>query len=50
MCFSPYLGIGRRGGGGAPKGLVHNLLMQFFSLYSSQMEVFETYFFDIVIT
>ena len=38
MCFSPYLGIGRAaggGGGGAPKGLVHNLLMQFFTLGSS---------------
>ena len=33
MCFSPYLGIGRAGGGGgAPKGLVHKLLMQFFTL------------------
>ena len=37
-------------GGGAPKGLVHNLLMQFFTLDSSKMEVFETYFFDIVTT
>ena len=31
-------------------GLVHNLLMQFFTVESSKMEVFETYFFDIVIT
>ena len=38
------------GGGGSPKGLVHNLLMHFFTLGSSKMEVFETYFFDIVIT
>ena len=38
------------GGGGAPKGLVHNLLMQFFTLDSSQMEVFKTCFFDIVTT
>ena len=30
---------------GPPKGLVHNLLMQFFSLYSSKIEVFGTYFF-----
>ena len=37
-------------GGGSPKGLVHNLLMQFFTLGSSKMEVSETYFFDIVIT
>ena len=38
------------GGGGAPKGLVHNLLMRFFTPDSSKMEVFETCFFDIVIT
>ena len=37
-------------GGGSPKGLVHNLLMQFFSLDSPKIKVFETYFFDIVIT
>ena len=30
------------GGGGAPKGLAHNLLMQFFTLGSSKIEVFET--------
>ena len=55
MCFSPYLGIGRGdGGGGSPKGLVHNPLMQFFTLGSSKIEVSETYLFiylfDIVIT
>ena len=38
------------GGGGAPKGLVHNLLMQFFTFDSSKIEVFEIYFFDILIT
>ena len=38
------------GGGGSPKGLVHNLLMQFFTPGSSKSEVSETYFFDIVIT
>ena len=37
-------------GGGSPKGSVHNLLMQFFTLDSSKIEVFETCFFDIVIT
>ena len=47
-CLSPYLGI-RSGGGGAPKGRVHNLLMQFFTPDSSKMEVFETCFCDIVI-
>ena len=40
----------RGGGGGAPKGRVHNLLMQFFTPDSSKIEVFETCFFDIVIT
>ena len=50
-CFLPYLGIrSGGGGGGAPKGWVHNLLMQFFSLGSSKIEVFETGFYDIVIT
>ena len=38
------------GGGGAPKGWVHNLLMQFFTPESSKIEVFETYFFDTMIT
>ena len=38
------------GGGGCPKGLVYNLLMQFFTPDSSKMEVFETCFFDIVNT
>ena len=46
-CFSPYLGIGLGGGGGggAPKGLVHNLLMQFLTLDSSEIEVLKTCFF-----
>ena len=39
-----------RGGGGVPKGLVHNLLMQLFTLDSSKMEVFETYSSDTLIT
>ena len=50
MCFSPYSGIGRGEGGGSPKGLVHNLPMQFFTLGSSKIEVSETFFCDIVIT
>ena len=50
MCFSPYLCIGCGGGGGGPKGLVRDLLMQFFSLYSSKIEFSATYFFDIVIS
>ena len=38
------------GGGGSPKGLVHNLLLQFFNLGSLEIKVFETCFFDIVTT
>ena len=38
------------GGGGSPKGLVHNQLMQFFTLDSSKIEVFKNCFFDIVIS
>ena len=36
--------------GGVQTGWVHNLLVQFFTLGISKMEVFETYFFDAVIT
>ena len=43
MCFSPYLG---GGGGGLPRGLGHNLLMQFSGLSSSKMELSETDLFD----
>ena len=35
---------------GPVNGPVHNLFLQFFTLDSSKIEVFETYFFDIVIT
>ena len=35
---------------GLVNGPVHNLLMQFFTPGSSKIEVFETYFFDTVIT
>ena len=38
------------GGGGSPKGLVHNLLMLFFTLGCSKIEVFKTCFYDIVTT
>ena len=38
------------GGAGLPKGLVHNLLMQSFTLGSSKIEVFETSYFDILTT
>ena len=48
--FLILLGYWVPGGGGSPKGLVHNLLMQFFTPDNSKIEVFETYFCDIVIT
>ena len=49
--FFTLFGYWARGGGEwSPKGLVQHLLMQFFTLGSSKMEVFETFFFDIVIT
>ena len=48
--FSTLFGYCVRVGGGSPKGLVHNLLMQFFTLGSSKIEVVKTFFFDIVIT
>ena len=35
---------------GVSKGWVHNLLVQFFTLGSSKIEVFETYFDDTMIT
>ena len=47
--FHPIWVLGP-GGGGSPKGLVHNPLMQFFTLGSSKIEVFETYFYHIVTT
>ena len=50
MCFSSFLGIRSGGAGGSPKGWVHNLLMQFFTLVSSKIEAFKTCFYDIVIT
>ena len=43
--FFTLFGYQVPGGRGAPKGLLHNLLMQFFTLGSSKMEVFETCFF-----
>ena len=36
--------------GGCPKGLVHNVRVHFFTLGSSKMQVYETYFFDTMIT
>ena len=43
--FFTVFGYGRQagGGGGAPKRLVHNLLMQFFTVGSSKIEVFENF-------
>ena len=48
--FFTLFGYWVGGGGGVPKGLVHNLLMQFFTLDSSKIEVFKTCFFDVVTT
>ena len=44
-----YWARGGGGGGVMPKGLVHHLLMQFFTLDNSKIQMFETYIFDIVI-
>ena len=44
--FSPYLGV--CGGGGVPRGLRHNLRMQFSNLGSSKMEISATGFFYIL--
>ena len=41
-CVSSYLCT--RSGVASPKGLVHNLLMQFVTLGSSKIRVFETFF------
>ena len=49
MYFSPYLGNGCGGGGGGPKGLVHNLLMQLFTQLKNQ-SFRNLIFFDIVTT
>ena len=43
--FFTLFGFKVGGGGGSIKGLVHNLLMQFFTLDNSKIEVFETGFF-----
>ena len=48
--FFALFGYRVGGGGGGPKGRVHNLLMQFVTPDSSKMEVFEPCFCDIVIT
>ena len=48
ICVVPQRHWG--GGGVSRKGLVHNLLMQFFTLGSSKIEVFKTYVFDIPTT
>ena len=37
-------------GGGVPRGWVQNLPMQLFILGNSKIEVFETYFYDMLIT
>ena len=47
--FTPF-GDWVWGGGGSPNGVVHNLLVQFFSLYSSKIKVSKAHLFDTVIT
>ena len=48
--FFTLFGYWVGGGGGSPKGLAHNLLMQLFTLDSSKIQVFKTCHFDIVTT
>ena len=50
MFFTQFGYWSHGGGGGSRKGLEHNLLMQFFTLGSSKIEVFETCSYDIVTT
>ena len=51
MCFVPYLGILCGGRGEvSPKGLVHNRVVQFFTLGNSKIEAFETFFLNILAT
>ena len=55
MCFFTLFGfiwvLGARGGGGGSQGIgAHNLLLQFFTLDGSKIEVPKTYYFDIVTT
>ena len=46
-----YEVCGREGGGGAPKRLIHNLVMQFFNLGTSKMQFsYKAYFSDTVTT
>ena len=42
--FSPDWGIRCGGEGGAPKGLVHNLLMRFFTVGSAKIEILKRFF------
>ena len=47
--FFTLFGHGHQGGG-SPKGLVDDLLVQFFTLDTSKIEVVESIFFDILIS
>ena len=50
MCFSPYLGIGRMGGG-SPKGLVHTQPADaVFHLGQLKNRSFRSFFLDTMIT
>ena len=48
--FFTLFGYWAHVGGGLPKDWYTTCFMQFFTLDNSTIEVFETYFFDIVIT
>ena len=48
--FFTLFGYWAPGGGGPPKALGHGVLIQFFTLGSSKVDVFETRSFDSVIT
>ena len=50
MCFVRVLGVCGGGGGWSPRGSLHNLLMQSFTLGSSKIKVSESHFFDIMTT
>ena len=50
MFFTLFGNWSRRGRGGPPKGFVHNVPMQFFTLGSPKIEVSKTCAFDTVIT
>ena len=49
-CFSPYLGIECMGGGVLPRDWYTTCLCSFSAYTPQKIQVFETYFFDTMIT